>query len=1292
MRILFTLIFAIFLTTFSSAQYSITGTGSGNTYTQDFDAFRGTAATLPSNWVVATASYNTTYPIVTAGSSTPSTSQANGNNCYAGRASTSSSDYSILQKQATSGSTSFTFSGVNNTASILDGFVIAWNVEQFTLAGRATTVDFTYRINAATYGSTGITGTTLFTAPTGTTAPAFILTSTPRSITITGLSIPASATVDFRFTIANGAGSGNNAHIGIDDFTLYATSAAVIAPSITSALTASGTCGNPFNYTITATNSPTSYNAINLPAGLSVNTSTGAITGSPTATGIFNVDITATNAAGSDTKTLVLTINPTISFAVSSDNISENGGSYVLTLNGCGTGTYGVNVSVTGGTAPLSDYTFVSPTTVSFSGSGIQVINIPIVNNAVVDGNRTITFGLSSFTGSAVVGSNASFSLTIVDDEIPAPVITHTAIPNTTSTSAQVGTASVTNSPSSVIVTYRRNGGGWGTVNATLVSGTNYTFTIPGMPQGSTVQYYITATNSGGTDLKPSPTTYYSYTVGCAPPAAGTKIIAFQGFEFPETGYTGISVPNQSATPTGLQNYLPHPSLVEMNYYLRGTNGDQFPANRNSCGCMAETFVTGPPPSAFYDNGVNGALNSGTICRNFSGSQRGVYKVGSGPSTDNPTNAGATGFTRNGSYAYVQQSRNDGGDGPISKIYFDAIQIPDYANATNVKIRVYVSSISTNMSSNNGADAEDFVRAFARYGATAASTTIVNDVTSSSDWFNASSNSQVTTTVTGTLSNSERWDYLGNMYNTSGTVTGTTTKNMIELSIPAGNEYVRLMIDILNDDGANNELWAIDDIQIIADYTTTASAATITSQPSDIVCGSGASSFTVAATGTALTYLWYYNDGIASPWTAAVDGANFTGSTATTLNILNTATFAGYKFYCAVTESASCTISTATVQLYKNQVILNSATLTAVNKCDNSDGFTYYEDPTQPNKYIFAIKWAPDGTLSTANALTKAAATATITIDPAGYTKQEDAVNNTANYSMSRYWNVNAMGNSIDEPVNVRFYFTDAEYSAMDADKIAFINANPSMRFDAGKLWFKTVGVNFDPATHISAAAITGSPKQLMGTTLFQDGVKYVEFAGVTSFSGGTAATGVRPMPGLTVLPVQLITFNGTIGNDNKVYLKWKVASELNMRSYIVEKSIDGKLFTAFKEVTALNTSNGNTDYQAIDNNFTGNAVAYYRLQMVNIDGSVSFSNIIVFKNGKSVQQSIEIAPNPANDFIQVKGIGAGTNYQITNAFGELILSGVGTSLIEVIDIGKFEKGIYFIKSVDKKVNKFVKM
>src|SRR3989442_829877 len=53
-------------------------------------------------------------------------------------------------------------------------------------------------------------------------------------------------------------------------------------PVIKRSLTATGRVGVAFSYTITATNSPTSYNATGLPAGLSVNTSTGVISGTPT--------------------------------------------------------------------------------------------------------------------------------------------------------------------------------------------------------------------------------------------------------------------------------------------------------------------------------------------------------------------------------------------------------------------------------------------------------------------------------------------------------------------------------------------------------------------------------------------------------------------------------------------------------------------------------------------------------------------------------------------------------------------------------------------------------------------------------------------------------------------------------------------------------------------------------------------------------------------------------------------------------------------------------------------------
>lgn len=217
------LLAALLFTVIGRGQYSITGSGSGNTYTQNFDTFAGTAGTLPANWIVSSATYNATYPIVTSGAATPTVANANGNNCYAGRATSASSDYSLLQKQATAGSTTFTLSTVNNTGSAIDGFVITWNVEQFEDAGRATTLAFDYRIGAGAWSTTGVTGTNTYTSTTG-SSTTFTVVQTARSITITGLSVANASTVDFRFSVANGVGSGSNCHLGIDDFTVYATS------------------------------------------------------------------------------------------------------------------------------------------------------------------------------------------------------------------------------------------------------------------------------------------------------------------------------------------------------------------------------------------------------------------------------------------------------------------------------------------------------------------------------------------------------------------------------------------------------------------------------------------------------------------------------------------------------------------------------------------------------------------------------------------------------------------------------------------------------------------------------------------------------------------------------------------------------------------------------------------------------------------------------------------------------------------------------------------------------------
>lgn len=89
----------------------------------------------------------------------------------------------------------------------------------------------------------------------------------------------------------------------------------IAAPSsstITSSLTASATNGLSFSYQITASNSPQSYSATGLPAGLSLNVTTGLISGIPTefTYGVFNVTLTATNSLGAGfSSTLVITVN-----------------------------------------------------------------------------------------------------------------------------------------------------------------------------------------------------------------------------------------------------------------------------------------------------------------------------------------------------------------------------------------------------------------------------------------------------------------------------------------------------------------------------------------------------------------------------------------------------------------------------------------------------------------------------------------------------------------------------------------------------------------------------------------------------------------------------------------------------------------------------------------------------------------------------------------------------------------------------------------------------------------------
>lgn len=185
-----------------------------------------------------------------------------------------------------------------------------------------------------------------------------------------------------------------------------------VLPVISSAATATGTVNTAFTYQITATNTPTSFGASGLPAGLTVNTLTGSITGTPTAAGSTNATITATNGAGTASAGLAITINPAGGGTVL---LSEN---FASITTGNNTSSTGANTAWPGNTNfPTVSQTYQAGGVVKLGSSGaIGSITSRTLDLGGNGGNFTVTFkvkGWSTVEGGIKVTATGIASQTV---------------------------------------------------------------------------------------------------------------------------------------------------------------------------------------------------------------------------------------------------------------------------------------------------------------------------------------------------------------------------------------------------------------------------------------------------------------------------------------------------------------------------------------------------------------------------------------------------------------------------------------------------------------------------------------------------------------------------------------------------------------------------------------------------------------------------------------------------------------------------------------------------------------
>jgi hypothetical protein len=131
------------------------------------------------------------------------------------------------------------------------------------------------------------------------------------------------------------------------------------------------------------------------------------------------------------------------------------------------------------------------------------------------------------------------------------------------------------------------------------------------------------------------------------------------------------------------------------------------------------------------------------------------------------------------------------------------------------------------------------------------------------------------------------------------------------------------------------------------------------------------------------------------------------------------------------------------------------------------------------------------------------------------------------------------------------------------------------------------------------------------------------------SMSTSTRSATIDATPAPTPLPVELMTFNGSVDASNIASLHWTTASERNSAFFALERSMDGIAFSEIGRLAAATTSSQLTAYQWSDSQRLLQPT-YYRLRQVDNDGTARYSTVITLAPIASVARLFEVYPNPS--------------------------------------------------------------
>lgn len=180
-----------------------------------------------------------------------------------------------------------------------------------------------------------------------------------------------------------------------------------------------------------------------------------------------------------------------------------------------------------------------------------------------------------------------------------------------------------------------------------------------------------------------------------------------------------------------------------------------------------------------------------------------------------------------------------------------------------------------------------------------------------------------------------------------------------------------------------------------------------------------------------------------------------------------------------------------------------------------------------------------------------------------------------------------------------------------------------------------------------------------------------------------------------TALPVRVSDFNGAVKPTyNDVF--WKLELTSTLKTIILQSGNDGINFSdVYQQTPAANS-------QRVDGSFGDYEIAdrkYYRLKMVNVDGSTEYSAVLLLRR-EVKSNSVIVAPNPAKDHVNIlmnRKKAASLTIHLIDAAGKKLLTKTqmavpGVQTIQVNNLDKFSAGNYILQVWDGEKNSTYKL